>query len=107
MNHFHNYKFWGAPCVNRLLYKYSSLLFLCFLPRPLQDHSWLFLTPFAEPEELGSGTASLGEKLVAAGLQLPVALGQAGIGPPQVFHDRCVHSVMGWQFPNKVLELLW
>ncbi len=108
INHFHNYKFWGAPWVNRPQYKYSSLLFLsCVLPRPLQDYFGLFSAPLAEAEELVSGAASFGEKLVAAGLQLPVALGQAGIRSPQVFHDRCVYSVMGWQFPNKALELLW
>lgn len=67
----------------------------------------MFPAPLTEAEELVSSAASLAEKPVAAGLQLPVALGQAGIGPPQVLHDRCVYSIMGWQFPYKVLELLW
>lgn len=67
----------------------------------------MFLAPLAEPEELVSSATSLGEKPVAAGLQLPVALGQVGVGPPQVRHVRCVYSVIGWQVPNKVLELLW
>lgn len=108
INHFHNYKFWEAPWVNRLQHKYSSLLFLsCFLPRPLQDYFGLFSASLAEDEELVSGAASFGEKLVATGLKLPVALKKAGIRPPQLFHDRCVYSIMGWQFPNKALKLLW
>lgn len=109
INHFHNYKFWGAPWVNRLQHKYPPpLLFsFCLLPRPLQDYFGLFSAPLAEAEELVSGAASFGEKLVATGLQLPVALEQAGVRPPHVFHDRCVYSVMGWQLPNKALELLW
>ena len=73
----------------------------------MQDYFGLFSAPFAQAEELVSSAASFGEKLVAAGLQLPVALAQAGIRPPQMLHDRCVYSVMGWQFPNKALELLW
>lgn len=74
---------------------------------PLQDYFGLFSAPLAEAEELVSGAASFGGKLVAPGLQLPVALQQAGICPPQVFHGRCVYGVMRWQFPNKALELLW
>lgn len=108
INHFHNYTFWGAPWVKRRRHKYSSLLYpSCLLPRPLQDYLRLFSAPLAEAEELVSGAAGFGEKLVAVGLQLPVARGQAAIGPPQVFHGRCVYSIMGWQFPHKALELLW
>lgn len=106
INHFHNYKFWGAPWVKRLLYEYSSL-FPPVLPRPLQDRFRLLSAPLAEAEELVSGAVSFGEKLVAAGLQLPVALDQAGIRPPHVLHHRCVHGVMDWQLPNEALELLW
>lgn len=91
-----------------LWYKYSPLLLLsCLLPCPLQDYFGLFSASLAEAEELVSGAASFGKKLVATGLQLPVALEHAGIRPPHVFHNRCVYSVMGWQFPNKALELLW
>ncbi len=108
INHFHNYKFWGAPWVNGLRHKYSSLLLLsCLLPRPLKDYFGLFPAPLAEAEELVSSAASFGKKLVATGLQLSVALGQAGVCPPQVLHDRCVHGVMSWKLPNKALELLW
>lgn len=78
----------------------------CLSPRPLQDYSGLFLAPLAEAEELVSGAASLGQELLAAGLQVPVALGEVGIGPPQQLHVGCVHGVTRWQVPNKVLELL-
>lgn len=67
----------------------------------------LLSAPLAEAEEPVNGAVSFREKLVATGLQLPVALEHAGVRPPHVFHDRCVHSVMGWQFLNKALELLW
>lgn len=75
INHFHNYKFWGAPWLNGQQHKHSSLMFLaCFLPGPLQDHFGLFSAPLAKAEELVSGAARSGEKLVATGLQLPVSL---------------------------------
>lgn len=79
----------------------------CLLPRPMQDYFGLFSAPLAEAEELVNGAAGFGQELATAGLQLPVALQQAAVRPPHVFHHRCVHSVMGWQFPNKALELLW
>lgn len=85
----------------------SPLSPVCLSPRPLQDYSGLLLAPPAEAEELVSGAASLGKELFAAGLQLAVALGQVGIGPPQQFHLGCVYGVIPWQVPNKVLELLW
>lgn len=75
INHFHNYKFWGAPWLNGQQHKYSSLMFLaCFLPGPLLDHFGLFSAPLAKAEELVSGAARSGEKLVTTGLQLPVSL---------------------------------
>lgn len=77
------------------------------LPQPRQDNLRLLSAPLAKAEELVSCTVSFVEKLYAAGLQLPVVLKQDGIRPPQVLHDRCVHSIMGWQFPNESLELLW
>ncbi|TNN81550.1 hypothetical protein EYF80_008323 [Liparis tanakae] len=49
-----------------------------------KDYFGLFSAPLAEAEELVNGAASFSEKLVATGLQLPVALEQAGIRPPHV-----------------------
>lgn len=77
------------------------------LPRPGQDYFGLLPAPLAEAEELVSDAVSFGEKLVAVCLQLPVALEQVGVRPPQVFHDRCVYSIMAWQFLHKALEFLW
>lgn len=77
MSHPHNYTIFGETGVKGPRSKYPPPPWfpVCLSPRPLQDYSGLFLAPLAEAEELVSGAASLGEELVAAGLQLPVALG--------------------------------
>lgn len=61
----------------------------------------------AKTEELVSGATCFVKEQATRGLQLPIALEQTPIHPPQVLHDRCVHGVMGWQPSNKTLELLW
>lgn len=56
------------------------------LPETWQRDFRLFPASPAQTEELVSCAMSFGEKLVAAALQLPVALEQPSIHPPQVFH---------------------
>lgn len=110
INHSHNYRFRGAARANMRIPP-SHLLpptpTSHILPRLWRYNPRRLSAPLAEAEELVSRAASSGDELLAVGLQLPVALLQASIHPPQVLHDRCVHSVVDWQLPNEASELLW
>ena len=47
---------------------------MCVLPFPLHDYSGLLAAPLAEAEELVSRTPRLAKQLIAASLEVSVAL---------------------------------
>lgn len=77
-----------------------------FSPLPQHDNLGLSLTPLAEGEELVDDAPGFAQELLAAELQLFVALMNGWLHLPEVLDGGRVQGVESGKPPNKVLKLI-